>query len=120
MVAGVDLPYPGFDPLKKLNDTGQRIAKLAETWGIPFEFQGIAVRKWESYTARDFDLRSDEVLAVKVCHSHTIYDDCVLSGSPRELILKRIRSLNPKVLQLFHLVWFVVVGHLKIGLVGHL
>lgn len=94
---GVDLPYPGFDPLKKINDTGQRIAKLAGTWGIPFEFQGIAVRKWESYTARDFDLRSDEVLAVKVCNSHTIYDDCVLSGSPRELMLKRIRSLNPKV-----------------------
>ena len=95
-MAGVDFPYPGFDPLKKINDTGQRIAKIAKMWGIPFEFRGLT-GKWESFTARDFDLRTDEVLAVKTCYTHTIHDDCVLSGSPRELVLKRIRSLNPKV-----------------------
>ncbi|KAG0603507.1 hypothetical protein M758_10G098800 [Ceratodon purpureus] len=95
-MTGVDFPYPGFDPLKKINDTGQRIAKIAKMWGIPFEFRGLT-GKWESFTARDFDLRTDEVLAVKTCYTHTIHDDCVLSGSPRELVLKRIRSLNPKV-----------------------
>lgn len=95
-MSGVDVPCPGFDPCKRLKDNGQRIAKLAKMWGIPFEFRGLA-GKWESFTARDFNLRDDEVLAVKLCCIHTIHDECVLSGSPRELLLKRVRSLNPKV-----------------------
>lgn len=95
-VAAVDHPWPGFDPCEKVNETGQRIAKFAERYGIPFEYHGF-VGKFESFKARDFDLRDDEMLAVISVNMHRISDDCVLSGSPRELLLKRIRSLNPKV-----------------------
>lgn len=95
-VAGIDLPWPGVDPCKKSNETGERLAKFAKRWGVPFEFKSFA-GKWESFKARDFDLKDDEVLAVKCCNMHKILDECVLSGSPRELLLKRIRSLNPKV-----------------------
>jgi hypothetical protein len=96
-MTGVDHPYPGIDPCKKINETGNRLAKFAKKWGVPFEFQAFA-GKWESFKARDFDLRDDEVLVVKVCNVRKIHDESVLSGSPRELSLKRIRSLNPKVL----------------------
>lgn len=95
-MAGIDHPYPGVDPCKKINETGQRLAEFAKKWGVPFEFQALA-GKWESFTARDFDLRDDEVLVVKACCMSKVHDECVLSGSPRELLLKRIRSLNPKV-----------------------
>lgn len=95
-VAAVDHPWPGFDPCEKVNETGQRVAKFAERHGVPFEFHGLT-GKWESFKARDFDLRDDEVLAVISVNMHKISDECVLSGSPRELLLKRIRSLNPKV-----------------------
>lgn len=95
-VAGIDHPYPGVDPCMKINEIGQRLAGFAKRWGVQFEFQALA-GKWESFTARDFDLKDDEVLVVKSCCMHKIYDECVLSGSPRELLLKRIRSLNPKV-----------------------
>lgn len=95
-MTGVDYPYPGVDPCKKINETGNRLAEFAKKWGVPFEFQAFA-GKWESFKARDFDLRDDEVLVVQACNMRKNHDECVLSGSPRELSLKRIRSLNPKV-----------------------
>lgn len=95
-MAGVDVPYPGEDPCWKIEQTGRRLAEFAKMWNVPFEFHALA-GKWESFTARDFNLRSDEVLAVITHRLHNILDVSVLGASPRELLLRRIRSLNPKV-----------------------
>jgi hypothetical protein len=95
-VSGIDIPYPGDDPLKKLHGLGRRLEKFANWYGVPFEFQALA-GNWESFTARDIDIRKDEVLAVSSHRTHLVHDEGVLGASPRELLLRRIRSLNPKV-----------------------
>lgn len=94
-ITGVDVPYPGDDPCWKIHQTGRRLAEFAKMWNVPFEFHALA-GKWESFTAKDFNLRSDEVLAVTSHKMHNILDESVLGSSPRELLLRRIRSLNPK------------------------
>lgn len=80
----------------KTNETGRRLAEFAKKWGVPFEFHAMA-GKWESFTAKDFNLRNDEVLAVTSYKVHHMSDESVVGASPRDLLLRRIRSLNPKV-----------------------
>jgi hypothetical protein len=96
-MAGIEFPHPGDDPLKKLHETGRRLAEFAKKWGVPFEYHALAGSSWELFTAKDFDLRKEEVLAVSTYKMHLISDEGVLGASPRELLLRRIRSLNPKV-----------------------
>ena len=95
-MAGIDLPFPGDDSCKKVRLTGERLAEFAKKWGVQFEFQAFA-GNWEDFTAKDFKLRDDEVLAVFSYKAHQITDECLVGVSPRELWLRRIRSLNPKV-----------------------
>lgn len=97
VMAGIEIPHPGDDPLKNLHETGQRLEEFAKKWGVPFEYHALAGSNWESFTAKDFDLRKEEVLAVSTFKMHHISDEGVLGASPRELLLRRIRSLNPKV-----------------------
>jgi len=96
-MTGIDYPYPGNDPALKINETGRRLAEFAKSCGVPFEFVALA-GNWESFTARDMNLRDDEVLAVCSDRLHTLLDESVMATSPRELVLRRIRSMNPKVL----------------------
>lgn len=100
-ITGIDHPHPGNDPDLKVKETGRRLTGFAKTYNVPFEFVGLA-GSWESFTARDMNLRDDEVLAVCSDRLHTLLDESVMATSPRELVLRRIRSMNPKV--------FVFVG----------
>ena len=96
-MAGIDYAYPGNDPALKINETGSRLAEFAKSYNVPFEFVALA-GNWESFTARDMNLRDDEVLAVCSDRLHNLLDESVMATSPRELVLRRIRSMNPKVL----------------------
>ncbi|XP_024397051.1 scarecrow-like protein 14 [Physcomitrium patens] len=101
-ITGIDSPHPGNNPCLKINETGRRLAMFAKKWGVPFEYVALA-GSWESFTARDMNLREDEVLAVSSQDSlHTLPDESVMATSPRELVFRRIRSMNPKL--------FVMVG----------
>ena len=95
-MAGIDLPHPGSDPCLKLHETGHRLELIAKDWGVQLEFVALA-GSWESFTARDMSLREDEVLAVCSDKLHTLLDESVMATSPRELVLRRIRNMNPKV-----------------------
>lgn len=65
--------------------------------GVPFEFHAIA-EKWEAITPAHLLLRDDEVLAVNsMFRFRHLLDESVTAASPRNLVLSRIRSLNPKV-----------------------
>lgn len=83
---------------------GRRLEQFAKKYRVPFEFQALA-GNWESFTARDINIRKDEVLAVSAHRAHLIHDEGVLSASPREVLLRRMRSLNPKV---HNTIWFNV------------
>lgn len=95
-MAGIDSPHPGDDPCLKINETGRRLEAFAKKWNVPFEFVALA-GPWESFTARDMNLRDDEVLAVCSDKLHSLLDESVMATSPREVVLKRIRCMNPKV-----------------------
>jgi hypothetical protein len=96
--AGIDRPQPGFRPSERIRETGQRLARLAKSMGVPFEFHAIA-EKWEAITPANLLLREDEVLAVNcLFRLRHLLDESVTAASPRNLLLSRIKSLNPKVL----------------------
>jgi hypothetical protein len=98
--AGIDRPQPGFRPSERIQDTGRRLARLAKTMGVPLEFHAIA-EKWEAITPAHLLLREDEVLAVNcMFRLRHLLDESVTAASPRNLLLSRIKSLNPKVLPL--------------------
>ncbi|KAG0566948.1 hypothetical protein KC19_7G099100 [Ceratodon purpureus] len=105
-ITGIDTPHSGNDPCLKIKETGNRLEAIAKDCGVQLEFVALA-GSWESFTARDMCLREDEVLAVCSDKLHTLLDESVMATSPREVVLRRIRSMNPKV--------FVHVG-LNIGL----
>jgi len=96
-IPGIDRPQPGFRPSAGIQDTGKRLARLAKEMGVPFEFHAIA-EKWEAITPAHLFLREDEVLAVNcVFRLRHLLDESVTAASPRNLVLSRIKSLNPKV-----------------------
>ncbi|KAG0614073.1 hypothetical protein M758_6G149500 [Ceratodon purpureus] len=96
-ITGIDRPQPGFRPSARIQDTGRRLARLAQTMGVPFEFHAIA-EKWEAITPANLLLRDDEVLAVNcMFRLRHLLDESVTAASPRNLLLSRIRSLNPKI-----------------------
>lgn len=96
-ITGIDRPQPGFRPSARIQDTGRRLAKLAKKMGVPFKFHAIA-EKWEAITPAHLLLREDEVLAVNcMFRFRHLLDESVTAASPRNLVLSRIKSLNPKV-----------------------
>jgi hypothetical protein len=97
LFSGIDLPQSGFRPSERIQETGRRLARVAEHWGVPFEFHAIA-EKWEAITPAHLLLRNDEVLAVNCAFRlRHLLDESVVAASPRDLVLNRIRSMNPKV-----------------------
>jgi hypothetical protein len=97
-VSGIDRPQAGFRPLDRIKETGRRLAQVAEDHGVPFEFHAIA-EKWEAITPAHLFLRNDEVLAVNcIFRLRHLMDESIMAASPRNLVLKRIQSMNPKVL----------------------
>jgi len=98
LVSGIDRPQPGFRPSERIQETGRRLARVADHVGVPFEFHAIA-EKWEAITPAHLFLRNDEVLAVNcMFRLRHLLDESVMAASPRNLVLSRIRSMNPKVL----------------------
>ncbi|CAK9278045.1 unnamed protein product [Sphagnum jensenii] len=96
-ITGIDLPQSGFRPSERIQETGRRLARVAEHVGVPFEFHAIA-EKWEAITPAHLLLRNDEVLAVNCAFRlRHLLDESVVAASPRDLVLNRIRSMNPKI-----------------------
>nr|POF06815.1 scarecrow-like protein 9 [Quercus suber] len=46
-ITGIDFAEPGFRPAQRVEETGRRLANYAETFNVPFEFNGIA-QKWDT------------------------------------------------------------------------
>ena len=94
---GIDRPQPGFKPSERIQETGRRLAKLAKELKVPFEYHAIA-EKWEAISPAHLFLKDDEVLVVNcMFRFRHVLDETVTAASPRDLVLSRIRSMNPKV-----------------------
>ncbi|KAH0866598.1 hypothetical protein HID58_083809 [Brassica napus] len=98
-ITGVELPQNGFRPTEKLEDTGRRLREYCKRFGVPFEYNAIASKNWETIRLEEFKIRPNEVLAVNaVLRFKNLRDvtpgeeDC-----PREGFLKLIRDMKPDV-----------------------
>ncbi|XP_044461538.1 scarecrow-like protein 33 [Mangifera indica] len=96
-ITGIDLPQPGFRPAERVEETGRRLAKYAETFNVPFEFNAIA-QKWDTIQLEDLKIESGEVLVVNSLYRlKNMLDETVIAEAPRDIVLKLIRKIHPDV-----------------------
>eukprot|EP00252_Welwitschia_mirabilis_P007742 TRINITY_DN1940_c0_g1_i4.p1 TRINITY_DN1940_c0_g1~~TRINITY_DN1940_c0_g1_i4.p1 ORF type:complete len:712 (-),score=130.52 TRINITY_DN1940_c0_g1_i4:683-2818(-) len=95
-ITGIDFPQPGFRPTERIEETGRRLKDYADSFGVPFEYKAIAT-KWENLNVEDLELGgSDEVLIVNCMQRmRNLMDETVIVESPRNIVLNKIRSMNP-------------------------
>jgi hypothetical protein len=80
-----------------VQETGQMLFEFAKLWNVPFEFIAIA-EKWENITPTKLALRKGEVLIVTCLFKlRNLMDESVTATNPRTMVLKNIRTMNPKV-----------------------
>ncbi|XP_078150758.1 scarecrow-like protein 9 [Carex rostrata] len=91
------LPQPGFHPAERINETGRRLEDYARSFGVPFEYQGIA-SQWEAICIDDLSINDDEVLIVNNIYNLGSARDEPLSGkfTPRNKLLDLIQETKPK------------------------
>lgn len=99
-ITGVGTPIPGRENFAGVEMVGQRLAKLAETVGVPFVFHPV-VQKMSDVQAWMLERQPGEALAVNFAlQLHHIPDESVCTTNPRDRIIQMIKSLNPKVMTL--------------------
>nr|GMD64432.1 scarecrow-like protein 14 [Ipomoea batatas] len=97
-VTGIDLPQPGFRPAEMIEETGRRLGKYCERFGVPFEYNAIATQNWETIKIEDLKLVSGEVVAVNCLYRFkNLLDETVAVDSPRDAVLSLIRKINPSI-----------------------
>ncbi|KAJ7959226.1 scarecrow-like protein 1 [Quillaja saponaria] len=95
-LTGVDDPESVQRSVGGLNIIGQRLEKLAEALGLPFEFQAVE-SKTSIVTPAMLDCRPGEVLMVNFAFQlHHMPDESVSTVNRRDQLLRMVKSLNPK------------------------
>jgi GRAS domain family len=93
----IEVPEPGFRPRKRIELIGRRLADYANSFNVPFEYEGIA-SKWEDVKVEDLKIANDEVVIVNCAiHSEKLSDEGTGSDSPRDIFLSTIRKIKPRV-----------------------
>ncbi|KAL2486457.1 Scarecrow-like protein 14 [Abeliophyllum distichum] len=97
-ITGIELPQPGFRPAERVEETGCRLAKYCERFGVPFEYQAIATQNWGTIKIEDLKIAHGEVLAVNCLFRFgRLFDETVEVDCPRDAVLNLIRKLNPNI-----------------------
>ncbi|XP_047952411.1 scarecrow-like protein 14 [Salvia hispanica] len=97
-ITGIELPQPGFRPAELLEETGSRLAKYCERFGVPFEYQAIATQNWEDIKIEDLNITSGEVIAVNsLFRFGRLLDETVITDSPRDAVLNLVRKIKPHI-----------------------
>lgn len=96
-ITGIDFPQPGFRPAERVADTGHRLARYCERFGVPFQYNAIA-QKWETIKVEDLKIAKDELLVVNSLYRlQNVPDETVVVNSPRDAVLKLIKKINPDI-----------------------
>ncbi|CAF1924096.1 hypothetical protein HID58_064234 [Brassica napus] len=99
-ITGVEIPQNGFRPTERIDDTGRRLTEYCKRFGVPFEYNAIASRNWETIRLEEFKIRPNEVLAVNTALRLKNLRDVTPGGEedcPRDAFLKLIRDMKPDV-----------------------
>ncbi|KAJ7965443.1 scarecrow-like protein 1 [Quillaja saponaria] len=95
-LTGVDDPESVQRSVGGLNIIGQRLEKLAEALGLPFEFRAVA-SKTSIVTPSVLDCHPGEALVVNFAFQlHHMPDESVSTVNQRDQLLQMVKSLNPK------------------------
>ncbi|MBA0594601.1 hypothetical protein Gorai_011501 [Gossypium raimondii] len=80
---------------ERIEATGRRLRRYCENVNVPFEFNAIA-KRWETIRAEELNIEKDELLVVNCMYRlRNLPDDSVTLNSPRNMVLKLIKRLNP-------------------------
>ncbi|CAH9094259.1 unnamed protein product [Cuscuta europaea] len=99
-IIGIELPQPGFRPSQMLVETGVRLSKYCERFGVPFEFNALTTQHWEAIEIDDLKLGSGgEVVAVNSnLRFDYLLDETLIAGyNPKDAVLNLIRKVNPDI-----------------------
>ncbi|KAL2239572.1 scarecrow-like protein 14 [Sesamum indicum] len=97
-ITGIELPQPGFRPADRVEETGCRLAKYCERFGVPFEYQAIATQNWEKIKIEDLKIEPGEVLVVNCLFRFgRLLDETVMVESPRDAVLNLIKKMKPDI-----------------------
>ena len=95
-LTGVDDPESVQRSIGGINIIGQRLEKLAEELGLPFEFRAVASGT-SNVTQSMLDCRPGEALVVNFAFQlHHMPDETVSTVNERDQLLRMVKSLNPK------------------------
>ena len=96
-ITGIDVPQPGFRPNERIEETGRRLKDYAKKFNVDLEYLPIS-SKWESIKIEDFKIKEDELLVVNcMFRFRNLIDETVVVDSPRNIVLNKIRKMNPAV-----------------------
>ncbi|RZB79837.1 Scarecrow-like protein 14 isoform D [Glycine soja] len=97
-ITGIEFPQPGFRPTEKIDETGRRLANYCKRYSVPFEYNAIASKNWETIRIEALKIESNELVAVN-CHQRfeNLLDDSIEVNSPRNAVLHLIRKINPNI-----------------------
>ncbi|XP_078177598.1 scarecrow-like protein 9 [Carex rostrata] len=94
-ITGIDFPHSGFRPSERVDETGRRLEEYARSFGVPFEYHGIA-SKWEDISIEDLKIGKDELLIVNSMYRfRQLGDETVALDCPRSRVLNLIWRLKP-------------------------
>ncbi|XP_062113760.1 scarecrow-like protein 14 [Humulus lupulus] len=96
-ITGIEFPQDGFRPKERVEETGRRLAEYCERFGVPFRYNAIATKNWESIRVEEIELESNEVVAVNCMMrlKHIIEES--VENCPRNAVLSLIRKMNPAI-----------------------
>ncbi|VFQ98212.1 unnamed protein product [Cuscuta campestris] len=96
-ITGIEYPQPGFRPEQMVEETGRRLAKYCEQFGVPFEYNAITTKTWEKIKVGDLKLAKGELVAINcLFRLKTLMDETVgEDDNPRDAVLNLIREVNP-------------------------
>ncbi|CAL0324247.1 unnamed protein product [Lupinus luteus] len=97
-ITGIELPQPGFRPEERVHETGRRLASYCKRFNVPFEYNAIVQKRWESIKIEELKIVKNEVVAVNcMFRFENLLDETVLVNNPRDAVLDLIRRVNPSI-----------------------
>ncbi|GER45725.1 scarecrow transcription factor family protein [Striga asiatica] len=97
-ITGIEIPQPGFRPAERVEETGVRLARSCQRFGVPFEYQAVASKNWETIRIEDLKIVSGEMLAVNCLFRFgRLLDETVVADSPRDEVLRLVRKMKPAI-----------------------
>ncbi|WZZ01524.1 hypothetical protein YC2023_073852 [Brassica napus] len=99
-ITGIDDTTSAYARGGGLSIVGNRLAKLAKQFNVPFEFNSVSVSASE-VKLKDLGVRPGEALAVNFAFVlHHMPDESVSTENHRDRLLRMVKSLSPKVVTL--------------------